>query len=636
MHSKSLLLAATAALIAITPAVAQDKMAAPAGGDIPKSFTPPETGRDYVKREAMIPMRDGTKLYTVIVYAKGLTNAPIVLTRTPYNAKGRANRTDSSSELSTLPLADEMFVRGGYIRVYQDIRGKYGSEGDYVVTRPVIGPLNQTKVDHTTDAYDTIDWLVNKANLPQSNGRVGMIGSSYEGFTVAMALLHPHPALKVAAPQSPMVDGWMGDDWFHYGAFRLPNIGWLGSQTGYKGAGTAPPSGGYDDYDNFRTISAGDWAKRSGYDQLPYWNRMVQHPAYDGFWSGQALDTLLAASPSNVPTLWEQGLWDHEDMWGGIHAYEALVKAGHQSNNYLVMGPWRHSQVNREGRSLGPLTWNGDTAQQYREDMVLPFFNQYLKDGPAVTLPAAAIYNTGANHWDTFPKWPLSCDKGCDTALTPLYLQADKGLGFQRAANGGDSYVSDPANPVPYLPRPINFEDGRWGEWLVSDQRSVDGRTDVMSYSTPVLTKTVKVSGVPWADIFAKTTGSDGDVVVKLIDVYPDEVASNPKMGGYQLAISLDIFRGRYRDSFAKPTAIPANKTQEYRFRLPAVNHEFLPGHKIMVQVQSSLFPVYDRNPQTFVPNIFLAKPGDYKKATVTIQHGSVGASAVLLPVVTQ
>ena len=625
-----------ASIALATVSSAQVPQTAPVGGDVPAKFVPATANRDYVKREVMIPMRDGTKLYTVIIYPKGLTNAPIVLTRTPYDAKSRATRMDSPSILSTLPLADEMFVKGGYIRVYQDVRGKYGSEGEYVVTRPVIGPLNPTKVDHVTDAYDTIDWLVNKANLPESNGRVGMIGSSYEGFTVVMALLHPHPALKVAAPQSPMIDGWMGDDWFHYGAFRLPNIGWLGSQTGYKGEGKAPPSGGYDDYDNFRTISAGDWAKKSGYDQLPYWKRMVEHPAYDGFWSGQALDTLLAASPSNVPTLWEQGLWDHEDMWGGIHSYEALVKAGHQSNNYLVMGPWRHSQVNREGRTLGPLTWNGDTAQQYREDMVLPFFNQYLKDGPAVTLPAAAIYNTGANHWDSFPKWPLSCDAGCDTPLTPLYLQADKGLGFERAASGGDSYVSDPANPVPYLPRPINFDDGRWGDWLVSDQRSVDGRTDVMSYSTPALTKTVKVSGVPWADIFAKTTGSDGDIVVKLIDVYPDEVASNPKMGGYQLAISLDIFRGRYRESFAKPSAIPANKTQQYRFRLPAVNHEFLPGHKIMVQVQSSLFPVYDRNPQTFVPNIFLAKPADYKKATVTIEHGGTGASAVLLPVVTK
>jgi putative CocE/NonD family hydrolase len=617
-----------------SPGTSPAKDASAPGGDIPAKFTPPTADQDYVKREVMVPMRDGTKLYTVIVYAKGLTNAPIVLTRTPYNAKGRANRMDSSSELSTLPLSDEMFVKAGYIRVYQDIRGKYGSEGDYVVTRPVIGPLNRTKVDHVTDAYDTIDWLVNKANLPESNGKVGMIGSSYEGFTVVMALLAPHPALKVAAPQSPMVDGWMGDDWFHYGAFRLTNIGWLGGQTGYKGAGKAPPSGGYDDYENFRKISAGDWAKKSGYDQLPYWNRMVQHPAYDEFWSGQALDKLLAASPSNVPTLWEQGLWDQEDMWGAIHSYETLVKAGHASNNYLVMGPWRHSQINREGRSLGPFNWNGDTAAQYREDMVLPFFNQYLKDGPAVTLPAAAIYNTAANHWDRFSSWPLACEKGCATPLTPIYLQGDKGLGFDKPAGGGDSYLADPANPVPHLPRPVNFDDGRWGDWLVQDQRSVDGRTDVMSYTSPVLTKTVKVSGVPMADIFAKTTGTDGDFVVKLIDVYPDEVASNTKMGGYQLAISLDIFRGRYRNSFSNPTAIPAGKVQEYKFRLPAVNHEFLPGHRIMVQVQSSLFPLYDRNPQTFVPNIFLAKPGDYRKATVSIERGGATASAVLLPVV--
>jgi len=608
--------------------------AAQGGGDVPDKFAPPTADRDFVKREVMIPMRDGVKLYTVIVYAKDLTNAPIVLTRTPYNAKGRAHRADSPSELATLPLADEMFVHGGYIRVYQDVRGKYGSEGDYVVTRPVIGPLNRTNVDHTTDAYDTIDWLVNKANLPQSNGRVGMIGSSYEGFTVVMALLHPHPALKVAAPQSPMIDGWMGDDWFHYGAFRLTNIGWLGAQTGYKGEGKAPPSGGYDDYDNFRHISAGDWAKRSGYDQLPYWKRMVEHPAYDAFWQGQALDTLLAASPSNVPTLWEQGLWDQEDMYGAIHSYETLVKAGHAANNFIVMGPWRHSQVNRTGRELGPLQWNGDTAQQYREDMVLPFFDRYLRDGPAVTLPAAAIYNTAENHWDRFASWPLSCDKGCATPLTPIYLQPGMGLGFAKAASGGDSYVSDPANPVPHLPRPVNFDDGRWGDWLVQDQRAVDGRTDVLSYSTPVLTQSVRVAGVPWADIFAKTTGSDGDVVVKLIDVYPDEVASNPKMGGYQLAISLDILRGRYRQSFAHPTAIPANKTQEYRFRLPAVNHVFQPGHRIMVQVQSSLFPLYDRNPQTFVPNIFLARPADYRKATVTVEHGTAGASAVWLPVV--
>jgi len=623
-----------ASIALATPAIAQDKTT-PVGGDIPAKFVPPTAAQDYVKREVMIPMRDGTKLYTVIVYPKGVTNAPIVLTRTPYNAKGRANRSDSASILATLPLADEMFVKAGYIRVYQDIRGKYGSEGEYVVTRPVIGPLNPTKVDHVTDAYDTIDWLVNKANLPESNGRVGMIGSSYEGFTVAMALLAPHPALKVAAPESPMIDGWMGDDWFHYGAFRLANIAWLGSQTGYKGAGKAPPTGGYDDYENFREVgSAGDWAKKSGYDQLPYWQRMVSYPAYDGFWQGQALDKLLAANPSNVPTIWEQGLWDQEDMYGAITAWEALKAKGKLGNNHLVMGPWRHSQINREGRSLGPFQWNGDTAQQFREDMLLPYFNQYLKDGPAVTLPAAAIYNTGENHWDKFATWPLACETGCTSPLKPIYLQEGGALGFGKATTGGDSYVSDPSKPVPHLPRPVNFGDGRWGDWLVSDQRGVDGRPDVMTYTTEALTTPVRVSGAPIADIFAKTTGTDGDFVVKVIDVYPAENATDPKMGGYELPISLDIFRGRYRQSFAMPSAIPAGKVQEYKFRLPTVNHVFQPGHKIMIQVQSSLFPLYDRNPQTFVPNIFLAKKADYKPATVTIVRGGTSASAVWLPVV--
>ncbi len=621
-------------LIALTTVGAQAQQPMPPGGDIPPNFQIPDAGNDYIKRVAMIPMRDGVKLYTVIVIPKGATNAPIVLTRTPYNAKARANRSDSPSMLNALPLADEVFVKGGYIRVYQDVRGKYGSEGEYIVTRPPVGPLNPTKVDHTTDAWDTIDWLVNKANLPQSNGRVGMIGSSYEGFTVVMALLHPHPALKVAAPESPMIDGWMGDDWFHYGAFRLANIGWIASQTGYKSGGAVPPSGGWDDYENFRNQSAGDWAKKSGYAQLPFWDRLSAHPAYDAFWQDQALDRLLAANPSNVPTLWEQGLWDQEDMYGAIHSWEALKAKGKIGNNFLVMGPWRHSQVNREGRSLGPFQWDGDTAAQFREQMVLPLFDQYLKDGPPANLPAATIYNTGENHWDRFADWPLSCATGCAAPLTPLYLQADRGLGFQKGAAGGDSYVADPANPVPHLPRPVNFGDGRWGDWLVSDQRHADGRPDVMTYTGPVLTAPMRVSGAPIADLYATTTGTDGDFVVKVIDVFPAENATDPKMGGYELPISLDIFRGRYRDSFAKPTAIPAGKVQHYRFRLPTVNHVFQPGHRVMVQVQSSLFPLYDRNPQTFVPNIFFARPSDYKKATVTLNRGGAQASAVLLPVV--
>ncbi len=626
-------------LIALATTAAQGPQAAPqqppATGDIPAKFVLPTAANDYIRREVMIPMRDGVKLHTVIVMPRNATNAPIVLTRTPYDASTRANRSDSPSMLDALPLADEIFVRGGYIRVYQDIRGKYGSEGDYVVTRPVIGPLNPTKVDHTTDAYDTIDWLVDKANLPQSNGRVGMIGSSYEGFTVVMALLHPHPALKVAAPESPMIDGWMGDDWFHYGAFRLANIAWLGGQTGYKGGGTVPPTGGWDDYDNFRAVgSAGDWAKKSGYDQLPYWTRMSQHPGYDAFWQGQALDRLIVANPSNVPTIWEQGLWDQEDMYGAITSWEALKAAGKIGNNFLVMGPWRHSQVNREGRSLGPFQWNGDTAAQFREQMVLPLFDQYLKDGPAANLPAAAIYNTGENHWDRFADWPLACAQGCAAPLTPMYLQADGGLSATKGASGGDAYVADPAKPVPHLPRPVNFNDGRWGDWLVSDQRHADGRPDVMTYTTPVLTQSMRVSGAPIADLYAATTGTDGDFVVKVIDVFPAGNATDPKMGGYQLPISLDIFRGRYRDSFEKPSAIPAGKVQRYRFRLPTVNHVFQPGHRLMVQVQSSLFPLYDRNPQTYVKNIFFAKSADYRKATVTIERGGNQASAVLLPVV--
>ena len=643
MHKPTLLVSAAVALVA-APLVAQQApapkdaadraQAAQGGGDIPAKFTPPTAAeQDYDKRVAMIPMRDGTKLYTVIVVPKGVTNAPIVLTRTPYNAAGRATRSDSPSMLATLPLSDEPFVKAHYIRVYQDIRGKYGSEGDYVVTRPVVGPLNPTKVDHVTDAYDTIDWLVNKANLPEAAPKVAMIGSSYEGFTVAMALLNPHPALKVAVPESPMIDGWMGDDWFHHGAFRLANIAWLGAQTGYKGAGKAPPTGGYDDYDNFREVgSAGEWAKKSGYDQLPYWQRMVAHPAYDGFWQGQALDKLLAANPSNVPTLWEQGLWDQEDMYGAIHAWEELAAKGRTGNNFLVMGPWRHSQINREGRSLGPFDWNGDTAAQFREQMVMPLFRQYLEGGAPANLPLAAIYNTGENHWDRFTRWPLSCQTGCATPLKPIFLDADGGLGFSAGAAGGDAYVSDPAKPVPHLPRPVNFGDGRWGDWLVSDQRHADGRPDVLTYKTPVLTQAVRVSGVPIADLFARTTGTDGDFVVKVIDVLPED-AGDPKMGGYQLAISQDIFRGRYRDGFANPKPIPAGKVQEYKFRLPAVNHVFQPGHRIMVQIQSSQFPLYDRNPQKYVPNIFLAKKSDYQKATVTIERGANG-SRVWLPVV--
>ena len=608
--------------------------------DIPQKFEAPTSGNDYEKRVVMIPMRDGVKLYTVIVLPKGARNAPILLTRTPYDASSRAARSRSTRMVAALPLFDELFAADGYIRVYQDVRGKYGSEGEYVMTRPLRGPLNATAVDHSTDGYDTIEWLVK--NLPESNGRVGMVGSSYEGFTVVMALVNPHPALKAAVPESPMVDGWMGDDWFHYGAFRQTNLDYFGTQTTRKGNGNAVVRSGYDDYENFRRAgSAGDFAKAAGFDQLPYWRKVSEHPAYDAYWQGQALDKIMAAQPLTVPTIWLQGLWDQEDMWGAIHSYQAVEpKDTANDKNFLIMGPWFHSQINREGTSLGPLRWDHDTTMAIRRDILKPFFDQYLKNGPKANTPPVTIYNTGENRWDHFSRWPLACESGCPSKGKPLYLANAFGLSFDTPAAasspGYDEYVSDPAKPVPYMPRPTRFADSdEWRRWLVTDQRIVADRPDVLTYQTAPLEAPVRISGAPVVHLIASTSGTDSDWVVKLIDVYPDEMPDQAAFGGYQLAVAMDIFRGRYRESFSRPSAIPSGKPLPYVFALPTTNHVFQPGHRIMVQVQSSWFPLYDRNPQTFVDNIFFAKPADYVKATQRVYHAAGAASYLDLPVVT-
>jgi putative CocE/NonD family hydrolase len=633
MRNYSIIASAVACLAAsmtIAPAMAEAppgayRDAVQLGSDIPAKWNSPEVEHDYVTRDVMIPMRDGVKLHTVIVLPKNAHGLPMLLERTPYG-------TDNFVTGSRPHLRDAVWtpnrewVDDGYIFVYQDVRGKYGSKGNYVMTRPPIGPFNPTKTDDTTDAYDTIDWLVK--NVKESNERVGMIGSSYDGWTVAMALLGAHPALKVAAPESPMIDGWMGDDWFHYGAFRQVNLDYFADQTAKTGDGYHVPRDSNDDYQNFlKTGSAGDWAKKYGFGQLPFWNRLSNHPAYDAFWQGEAVDRALAAKPSTVPTMWLQGLWDQEDIYGAVHAWEELKS---KSNNHLVIGPWHHSQVNGEGDKLGPFKWKGDTSADFRKNVLIPFFDAYLKDKkPAEALPQAMIYNASEDHWDKFADWPGT------TALTPLYLQADNGLAFQGAASGEDDYISDPAKPVPFLAPPVAFrQNDRWNNWLLEDQRANATRTDVLSYQSDVLTRAVTVQGAPFADIFAKTTGTDGDFVVKIIDVYPPTLAEQPELAGYELPISLDIFRGRYRHSFEHPTPIPAGEVQEYKFRLPPVDYVFKPGHRIMVEIQSSLFPVYDRNPQTYVDNIFFARPADYRKATISIEHGPVGASAVLLPVV--
>ena len=620
-------------LAAAAPPPKQDSDLVQSGSDVPEKWAKPEANYDYLKRDVMIPMRDGVELHTIIVLPKNARGLPMLLERTPYDAS-EDSKVDSPHLRDAVWTPEREWVDDGYILIAQDIRGKYGSHGSYVMTRPPIGPLNPSQTDDTTDAYDTIDWLVK--NVPESNGRVGMIGSSYDGWTVTMALLGPHPALKVAAPQSPMIDGWMGDDWFHYGAFRQTNLDYFTGQMSQTGKGEPVARWGYDDYENFLDAgSAGAYAMAHGMDQLPFWHRMAAHPAYDAFWKGQALDLLLTMKPPSVPTMWLQGLWDQEDMYGAIHTWEALKAKGMAANNHLVMGPWSHSQVNRVADSLGPLKWRGDTAGDFRKEVLVPFFNMYLKDQkPAEPIPPVLIYNAAENHWDKFSDWPGAAAD----SLTPLYLSKDEGLGFDKPAIAGnqeDSYVSDPAKPVPFLEPPVSLLDHpRWATWLVQDQRFVATRPDVLSYRTPVLDHPVTLEGAPIADLFVKTTGTDADFVVKLIDVYPPSDIARPTMGGYQLAISLDIFRGRYRNSFEHPSAIPAGKVQEYKFRLPTVNYVFQPGHRIMVQIQSSLFPLYDRNPQTFVPNIFFAKPIDYQSAKMSVQRGTGGQSAVLLPVV--
>ena len=611
---------------------------APMKPDIP-NFKAPTAEFDYERREVMVPMRDGVKLFTVLIVPKGAKRAPIILTRTPYHAANRAKRFVSPHMLSTLPLGDELFAPEGYIRVFQDVRGKYDSEGDYVMTRPLRGPLNDTPIDHSTDAYDTIDWLVK--NVPESNGNVGMIGSSYEGFTVLMALINPHPALKAAVPMCPMVDGWKGDDWFHNGAFRQSNFRYIYLQTTARAEGSEIATGVYDDYQLFLDSgSASDFAHRFGLEALPYYQKIVEHPSYDQYWSAQALDQILAKEPLKTPIMYVTSLYDQEDMYGGVHAY-AVTEQKDTANdrNFLVLGPWRHSGVNYDGTTLGPLHLEGNTALQFRREVMQPFLDEHLKDAaPKANTPPVFVYETGTNAWRRLPAWPLSCESGCASTPRRLYLQPGFQLSFRAPAAGAaafDEYVSDPAKPVPYQPRPVHFADApAWQRWLLNDQRFVADRPDVLSYVTAPLTAPLHIAGAPLVNLFASTSGTDSDWVVKLIDVYPDEVPSDLPMSGYQLPIGMDIFRGRYRESLEHPRALAANKVQAYHFALPMADHVFLPGHRVMVQIQSSWFPLYDRNPQSYVANIFLAKPADYRKATQRVFHAGTAATSIELPVV--
>lgn len=625
--------AACAATVALAQTPAR---VTPITPDVIDKYEQTLSSADFIRRSAMVPMRDGVKLYTILVMKKGTSNAPILLSRTPYDAHGSTHRTPSQRGVDVLEIMDTEFFDDGYIRVYQDIRGLHRSEGQWVLNRPIVGPLNDTGIDESTDAYDTIEWLVK--NTPESNGKVGVIGSSYLGFTALASLIDPHPALKATVPQSPMVDGWMGDDWFHNGAFRISAFEYVVGLSLEKGKGDGEFAlGKGDDYTRYLEAgSAGDFAKMMGVENVPGVRKFLENPAYTEFWSGQAVDQWLASRPLTVPTMIEVGQWDQEDSYGGPAVYRALEPK--DKNNDLVslhIGPWRHSGANHYGFDLGALTFTGDTAREWRVKHVKPFFDHWLKGGPDPKTAPVLTYATGINEWQRSEKWPMGTAK-------PIYLAADGVATFDKPkVTGREDYVSDPAKPVPFIPRPIDWSDAtQWKPWLIRDQRFVTDRPDVVSWKSAPLDKAVHIMGAPEVELFASTTGTDADWVVKLIDVYPNDVpesaaqGAKPGMQGYELPIGIEIFRGRYLKSFAKPSPLKPGKVERYTWRLPDVNHVFLPGHRIMVQVQSTLFPLYDRNPQTFVENIMFAKKGDYKKATQSVWFGGASASAVVLPAV--
>jgi putative CocE/NonD family hydrolase len=624
--------------------------------EMPDRLQPATSSFDYIRREAMIPMRDGVHLHTVILVPKGAAHAPILLTRTPYSADQLTTHSNSSHlgpNLYGYDNAVDVILDGGYIRVIQDIRGKYGSEGDNVMNRPNRGPQNPTPVDESTDTYDSIEWLIH--NIPETNSRVGILGISYDGWLPLAALIHPHPALKVSVPMNPMVDGWMGDDWFHNGAFREQNMPYIYEQIGTRDNSAKWWTSHFDDYDEYMSASSvGELGRRHGLDQIGFWKKLTAHPAYDAFWSDQAMDKVLAAEfrahGIPIPILLVHSLWDQEDIYGALAVYKAIKPLDTANDKvFMVLGPWHHGQEIEPADSLGAIRFGSDTGTWFRKNVLAPFLAHYLKDdAPAIDIAPVTAYETGKDEWQKLPVWPVA------PATKLLYMQAGFKLGFSpsSAASGAamlssqtsnsllekyDEYVSDPAKPVPFRARPsqpVGYElPLTWPQWLVDDQREASGRPDVLTYTSDVLAAPLHITGQAIANLVASTSGTDSDWVVKLVDVYPDEVAGDPTLGGYQLAIAMDIFRGRYRESFAVAKPIESGKPLTYRFPLPPTNHVFLPGHRIMVQIQSSWFPLYDRNPQTFVENIFWAKPGDFQKATQRIYRSPDHASAIELPV---
>jgi hypothetical protein len=582
---------------------------------------------NYVGIDVMIPMRDGVKLHAEVWRPRGDTSKlPILMQRSPYGFGMRAVQRSMGAEYKEL-------AQEGFIFVLEDIRGRFGSEGTFVMLRPKA--LTKGGVDESTDAYDSIAWLIK--SLPNNNGKVGVFGVSYLGWTTAMATVGAHPALQAVSVQASPEDMFIGDDFHHNGAFRL--------QYAWEYAAALETDG--------RTLNAFDFKHEDPYSwylkqddlatldqralgrRLPSWQNFVEHPNYDAFWRS-AVTSVVMPAPVKTPNLIVAGWWDQEDFYGPVTIYKRQQPKDPKHRNYLVIGPWNHGGWARDaGNQYGPLDFGSDTASYFRANMETPWFRYWLKGEGKLEQPGAFIFETGSNQWRRFDAWPPRVG----IAKKRLYFHPDGKLSFAApaAADGAaDHFVSDPANPVPYRTRPIattTSEDGAWRVWLADDQAPFAKRADVLSWQTDVLQTDVTLRGDVAAQLYASTTGTDADWVVKLIDVYPSGEDVAPAMRGRQLMIANDVYRGRFRTSFEHPAALAANQVLEYSVDLHSASHVFKKGHRIAVQVQSTWFPLIDRNPQTFEPSIFSAHAADYKAQTHTVYHSLQYPSAILVDI---
>jgi putative CocE/NonD family hydrolase len=591
---------------------------APAAGQQPKAKPDPR----FDRTEAMVPMRDGAKLFTTVHVPKEPKGpVPLILVRTPYGIDGRAERN------MTNYLKE--FADDGYAIAFQDIRGRFKSDGTFVMTRPPRDRSDPKAVDEASDTHDTIDWLLK--TVKGNNGRVGMLGVSYPGWLTAVALLDPHPALKAVSPQASPADMFLGDDFHHNGAFRLSYGFEYVAMMETDKTNTNFKFDTFDTYDWYLKLGAlSNVNRRHFHGQLPTWNDFVAHPNYDAFWKKQSLEPRLNAV--TVPTLNVAGWYDQEDFRGPLKIYAGLEKRDAGNRNFLVVGPWNHGGWTAgAGDRLGRVAFGSATGSHFRSKIQAPFFHYYLKDQGTPPPAEARVFRTGSNTWENFDRWPPK-----SAAARKLYFHPNGKLAFDppaEAVPGFDEYVSDPANPVPYRPRPVRptYPGPEWPVWMTQDQRFAHGRPDVLTYASDPLAEDLTVAGSMTVKLFASTSGTDCDWMVRLIDAYPEEYPADPGMGGYQLLIAGEPVRARFRKSFEKPEPVTAGAVEEYAIDLNGGSHRFRKGHRVMVQVSSTWFPLIDRNPQAYVPNIFEATDADFRKATQRVFRTPKFASHVAL-----